>query len=169
MAATSPSTYSTVQVALHWTIAVLIAAQFLFAESMEQAWRAWRQGGEAAAAEAGGGTVHAVVGLAVLALAVLRVGIRLRRGAPPVPESHPAVVRLLAKLTHLALYVFLFLMPVSGATAWFGGIGGAAFVHVIAKNVLLAFVGLHVLGALAELFVFGGGSFQRIFGIAPLR
>lgn len=165
----SPRHYSTPQIALHWTIALLVGVQFITAGPMEEAWRAWKKGGEAVAGEAGGGTVHAVLGLTILVLAIVRLGIRLTRGAPPVPESHPAVLRVLAHLTHFALYAFLFLMPVSGAAAWFGGVDAAAFAHVIAKNFLLAFVALHVLGAFAELAVFHSGAFQRMLGVEPGR
>lgn len=163
----SPQHYSFPQIALHWTIAVLVALQFLFADRMEEAWRAWRESGDAA--QAGGGTIHAVIGLTILLLTTIRLGLRLKRGAPPVPENHPAVLRGLAYATHFALYAFLFFMPISGAAAWFGGIGQAAFAHAIAKNFLLAFVVLHVVGAFAELLVFRTGSFQRMLGTEPGR
>ena len=163
----SPQHYSLPQIALHWIIAVLVALQFLFADRMEEAWHAWRRSGDAA--EASGGTIHAVVGLTILLLAAIRLGIRLKRGAPPVPRSHPAVLRGLAYATHFALYAFLFFMPVSGAAAWFGGVEQAAFAHVIAKNFLLAFAVLHVVGAFAELLVFRTGSFQRMLGTEPGR
>lgn len=165
----SPRHYSAPQIALHWTIALLVGLQFIFAGSMEEAWRAWKEGSEVAAGEASGGTVHAVVGLTILALTLVRLGIRLTRGAPPVPESHPTILRVLAYLTHFALYAFLLFMPVSGAAAWFGGVDAAAFAHVIAKNFLLAFVAFHVLGALAELTVLHSNAFQRMLGVEPGR
>lgn len=148
--ADAPRLYTGSQIALHWIIAVLILCQYLFAESMEEAWRAWRR--EGVAEGSAGATAHMVFGLTILALAALRLFIRFKRGAPPVPAGHPLVMRLLANATHFTLYVLLFVLPLSGAAAWFGGIGGAALVHVLAKNVLLAFLGLHVLGAVGELF-----------------
>lgn len=162
-----PTAYSGAQVALHWMVAVLILCQYLFAESMEAAWRAWRRSG--AAEPSAGATVHMVFGLAVLALAVLRVAIRFRRGAPPVPADHPLVMRLLANATHLVLYALLFVMPLSGAAAWFGGVGGAALVHVLAKNVLLAFMGLHVLGAVGELLYSFSPSTRQMLTFGTIR
>lgn len=162
-----PTTYSRAQVALHWIIAVLILCQYLFSEPMEAAWRAWRRDG--AAEGSTGATLHVVFGLTVLALAVLRVAIRLRRGAPAVPPDHPLVMRLLANLTHLALYALLFVMPFTGAAAWFGGVSGAALAHVLAKNVLLGFVGLHVLGAVGELLYAYTPSTRQMLTFGMIR
>jgi cytochrome b561 len=157
------------QVVIHWVIAALILCQYLFAEAMEEAWRAWRQGGDAATEVSTGATLHMVFGLTVLALAVVRLGIRLARGAPPIPPSHPLPLRVLGYGTHLALYVFLFLMPVSGAAAWFGGVAQAAFTHVMAKNVLLAFLALHVLGAAAEVLYFRRPAARQMLSLGALR
>lgn len=159
--------YSGTQIALHWGIAVLILCQYLFSESMEEAWRAWRKTGEEVSST--GVTVHVVFGLAILALAVLRVAIRLRRGAPAVPPDHPLVMRGLAYATHFALYLLLFVMPLSGMAAWFGGIGGAALVHVLAKNVLLGFLALHVAGAVGELLYSFTPSTRQMLTFGTVR
>lgn len=162
-----PATYSGAQVALHWIVAVLILCQYLFAEPMEEAWRAWRREGVAGAST--GATLHMAFGLTVLALVILRVAIRFRRGAPAVPADHPLIMRLLANATHLVLYALVFLMPLSGAAAWFGGVGGAALVHVLAKNALLAFMGLHVLGAVGELLYAFTPSTRQMLTFGMIR
>lgn len=59
-------------------------------------------------------SLHKSFGITVLALAFLRVALRLKEAAPSLPQTIPAIERLLAKLGHLALYGFMFLMPVSG-------------------------------------------------------
>ena len=53
-----------------------------------------------------------------------------------------------ARATHLGLYALMILMPISGALAWFGGLGAAAGAHNVLKVALLALVVLHVVGAL---------------------
>jgi cytochrome b561 len=58
--------------------------------------------------------LHKSFGLTVLVLAFLRLALRLKSGAPPLPETIPGIERRLAKLGHWALYGFMFLMPVSG-------------------------------------------------------
>lgn len=58
--------------------------------------------------------LHKSFGLTLLALAVLRVVWRLYAGAPqPVPGTPPRQARM-AALIHLALYLLLFLVPLSG-------------------------------------------------------
>jgi cytochrome b561 len=59
-------------------------------------------------------SLHKSFGLTVLALVFLRLSLRFMSDAPPLPETIPAIERLMAKLGHIALYGFMFLMPVSG-------------------------------------------------------
>jgi cytochrome b561 len=44
----APAGYSRLQIALHWAVALLIAAQFLFHDGIAAAWRALVRGAEAA-------------------------------------------------------------------------------------------------------------------------
>ena len=46
-------------------------------------------------------TVHKPLGIAILALAALRLAVRLRLGAPPLPDDLPRIQALAAKLSHL--------------------------------------------------------------------
>jgi cytochrome b561 len=66
--------------------------------------------------------------------------------------EHPAL-RLLARITHLVIYALIFILPLSGAAAWFLQVPGAGLVHVVGKNVLLYVVLLHIAGALVQHFV----------------
>lgn len=80
--------YSLAQISLHWIIALLVLAQFLNDDAIGAAWRAIRRG----AAEVPGGvlvTAHVVAGIAILALVLWRLGLRLTRGAPPAPPTSP--------------------------------------------------------------------------------
>lgn len=54
----------------------------------------------------------------------------------------------------------------AGLVAWFGGVGQAAEVHGLMWNPLLALIGLHVIGALAQQFWFKSDVLKRIIGAA---
>jgi cytochrome b561 len=58
--------------------------------------------------------LHKTLGLAVLVLALLRLGVRLRTGAPPLPADLPEPMKLAAQLSHYALYALMILMPLIG-------------------------------------------------------
>ena len=143
----APAGYSRAQIRLHWIVALLIVPQFVFHDAMSAAWDAARRG----VAVTGIDPLvpaHVFGGLAILALVVWRLVLRARLGVPAAPEAEHPALKLVAKLTHGALYLLLILLPVSGAAAWFGGVEGAADGHAVMKTVLLALVVLHVLGAL---------------------
>ena len=96
--------------------------------------------------------LHVAFGIAILALAVLRVALRVRRGVPPPPRDERPALRALARATHLALYALILLMPATGGLAWFGGVEAMAEAHRAGKAAILVLVGLHILGALYHHF-----------------
>jgi cytochrome b561 len=57
---------------------------------------------------------HKTLGIAILLLAVIRTGVRLRAGTPPLPLDMPAPMRLAARLSHYALYALMIAMPLLG-------------------------------------------------------
>ncbi|NML76373.1 cytochrome B [Rhizobium sp. S-51] len=140
---THPTGYSGAQIALHWIVALLVAGQYIFKDSIASAWDAIRQGTDYAfdplipAHVAGGGLI--------LVFILWRLALRLTHGAPPPPENEPAPLKVLSHVAHWAFYVVLAIMSVSGALAWFADLTIAAQVHNIFKVVLLALVALHVL------------------------
>ena len=69
---------------------------------------------------------------------------------------------MLAKVVHLGLYALMFMMPISGSVAWFGGVEAAAFGHNVMKVMLLAFIALHFAGALYHQFVLRDGILTRM-------
>jgi cytochrome b561 len=154
--------YSFLQIALHWTIAALVLFQLLFHDGMEETWDALEDGERAAAADEAGAMLHIAVGASILVLALVRIVVRLTRGAPPVPPQHPLPLRLVASATHAALYGFLFLQPLAGAAAWFLGIEAAAEVHALGPYIIIPLVALHAAGALAEHFVFRTDVLKRM-------
>jgi len=157
--APTPTGYSRQQIALHWIVFALIAQQYLFKDAMSAAWDRITDG-----LEAGFDPLvlaHVAGGALVLVFAAWRLTLRTRRGVPP-PIEASRVQGILAKLTHVGLYALMILMPVSGAVAWFGGVGTAAQGHNVMKIALLALVALHVVGALYHQIVLRDGTLARM-------
>ncbi len=153
--------YSMAQITLHWAIVALIGVQLLFNDGVQQGFDDRMNG--TVSADGAWATLHIGVGLCVLVLATLRLGLRLTRGAPPPPMGNPAIVTWAGILAHLALYLLMFAMPLTGAIAWFGHREIAAELHELGRLLLIPLIGLHVLGALAEHFVFGQNTLLRMF------
>lgn len=57
---------------------------------------------------------HKWAGMAVLALVVVRILVRLAKGAPALPASMSPAARLVAHAGHLLLYVLMVAIPLSG-------------------------------------------------------
>ena len=74
------SGYSGLQIGLHWVIAVLIVSAWWTGDGARSALDAFEE-----TAVAPGFVPHVALGLAILALVVLRVIVRLTRGAPEAP------------------------------------------------------------------------------------
>jgi cytochrome b561 len=147
---TTPKGYTRLQIALHWIAALLIVQQYLFKDAISAAWEATTKGLESAFNPLV--LAHVAGGALVMLFALWRLSIKARRGAPAM-VGDSAMQRALAKLVHVGLYALMILMPVSGSVAWFGGVEVAAQGHNILKIALLAFVALHVVGALYHQFV----------------
>jgi cytochrome b561 len=101
--------YSTSQILIHWLTALFILSLFPMGLVMTRL---------------GPGPttnllyeLHKSFGLIVLCLALLRVAIRLLRGAPPVVDNIPRWQKAAAHASHLALYLLIFLVPLSGLAA----------------------------------------------------
>lgn len=154
----SPAGYSRAQIALHWIIALLIVAQYLFHENMKQAFQAIVKG----EADAGGFHPHAVTGLIILLLVIWRLVLRHRRGVPDQPAGVSALQELAAIWTHRILYALLILIPVSGMTAWNTGAQTAAAAHGTMFFMALAMILLHILVAAYHQWVLKDGLIRRM-------
>ncbi|QQA43014.1 cytochrome b [Pelagovum pacificum] len=148
------SGYSRQQIALHWAVVVLVGFQFVAHDGMEHAWRDGTTGL--------GAIAHVAVGLTVLVLMLVRLAIRLRRGAPPPPESDKSIFRIAADVTHWAFYALLMLIPLSGALAWFGGLEAPAEGHEVMGNLLLAVIALHAFAAVFHKHITGTRVLDRM-------
>jgi len=91
---------------IHWTSAVLIIGALGFGFYMAQLV-------EDAAARFELTQTHKSIGIAVLALTVARLCLRILSSAPK-PEPAAAAVLAAAKAAHVALYMLLVAMPMSG-------------------------------------------------------
>ena len=156
--AAHPAAYSRAQKALHWITAAVIVAQFVFHEAMAEAWDRIEDGLPAAFDPLV--MAHVAGGIAVLALALWRLGLRASRGAPA-PQGSP-LVQSAAHWGHIALYAVMIVMAVSGGAAWFGGIEPAAELHEALKPVLLLLVAGHVAAAIWHQVVLKDGTLARM-------
>jgi len=152
--------YSRTQIALHWAVAALVAAQYLLNDAIAAAWKAHVQGD-------GYGfdplvLAHVAGGALILVLVLWRIALRLTHGAPPLPKEEPAAFAVLARLAHLAFYGVLIALSVSGALAWFADVRPAASVHNVLKVVLLALIALHVLAVIFHQSVLKSGIMLRM-------
>ena len=57
---------------------------------------------------------HRTLGITILVLALIRLGVRARYGAPPLPLDLPEPMKLAAQLSHYALYALMIGMPLIG-------------------------------------------------------
>ena len=58
--------------------------------------------------------IHKPLGILILILALIRLVVRLRYGAPPLPLDLPEPMKLAAYLSHYALYALMIAMPLIG-------------------------------------------------------
>jgi cytochrome b561 len=72
-------------------------------------------------------SIHKPLGIAILALALIRLAVRLRYGTPSLPVDLPEPMKIAAKLSHYALYVLMIGMPLIG---W-GMLSAAAYPVVL--------------------------------------
>ncbi|MGR3722595.1 cytochrome b/b6 domain-containing protein [Abyssibius alkaniclasticus] len=142
-----PQNYARSQIILHWLILLLIAFNLIAPDGMNAMYRAARRGSTPSTTELFLGNLHIIVGITVLVLAVLRLVLRIRNGAPAAPAG-PRLQQLAGHVVHWGIYVLLFAVPLSGMSGWFAGISAAATGHVLLQNLLLGLVALHVAAAL---------------------
>jgi cytochrome b561 len=147
------SAYTRAQIIAHWLIVALVVLQWLTKNAMHVLWHAIT--GHETIAIAYGDQIrqalHMSSGLTILFLAVMLLFLRRRDGTPDLADM-PDWARTAALWTHRGFYVVLILTPIFGTGAA-AGIAAAAFVHIALTKLLLALVGLHLLGALWHLVI----------------
>ncbi|WFU11732.1 cytochrome b (plasmid) [Rhizobium sp. CB3090] len=157
------SNYSPLQRLLHWTIALLIFFNLLFPDDMNAWHRIVRNGGKPTPDDISAANIHAYVGIVILGLALVRLGIRFMQGVPEEATNEPALFRTAARLTHVALYVWIFAMPLSGIAAYYFGVEAIGSIHAgILKALLWALIIAHVAGALVHQFYWKTDVLRRM-------
>ncbi len=152
--------YSRIQIILHWAVVVLLAAQYLNSEAVGDAFESIAHSEAYSAGLLAG--LHVYGGIAVLVLALVRLGLRLVIGAPQPPEEEPDILKRIARWTHWGIYALLVLIPLVGIGVWFGGIEAAGELHEALGSLLLVLIGLHVAGALFHQFILGTNILARM-------
>jgi cytochrome b561 len=101
------SRYGFVAQSLHWLVAIGIVVQYFLAEAAEES--------DGSAANPFGPTsVHRALGMTMLALAVLRLAWRLVELPPERPATMKSYEIALARAVHIAFYILLFAVPLTG-------------------------------------------------------
>jgi cytochrome b561 len=158
--------YGAVAQALHWIVAALVVTQFVLA------WQA--DGLPLGLHKLALLARHKSFGMTVLMLAIVRLLWRLMHAPPPLPDAMSRLEKLAAQATHIAFYVLLFAMPLSGwlmssaknySVSWFGlftwpnliGKSAPAFdtlreVHDALSWALAGILVLHIMAALKHHF-----------------
>lgn len=77
--------------------------------------------------------IHKPLGIVILLLALIRVAVRLRYGAPQLPRAMPKSMKLAARLSHVIFYALMIVMPLLG---W-GMLSAASYPVVLVGDVHL--------------------------------
>ncbi|CAN5825997.1 cytochrome b [soil metagenome] len=132
--------------------------------------------------------IHKSLGIAILVLALIRLGVRLRYGTPALPVDMPAPMKLAAHLSHYAFYAVMIAMPLIGwgmlsASRYpivvFGGLHLPSILpqsdglrtllwnaHFYLAFLFFALILLHVAAALFHALVRRDGVFEAMASVA---
>lgn len=107
MSQNTDARYSSLTIALHWLMFVLMVGVYAFMELREL----FPKGSDLREAMK---SLHFMLGLTILLLVLPRIATRLLGHTPAILPEPPAWQQLMAKLAHLALYLFMLIMPILG-------------------------------------------------------
>ena len=183
MTSRPPLRFSAAQKWLHWGMALLIVILVSVGLTMTRL-------GEGQITNALY-ELHKSVGLIVLALALVRIGVRASHGVPPPEPDVPRWQRLAARASHYALYALVLLVPLAGWTATSSCCGpvklfwtmpltlpvpseeefskAAFWFHFALAFTLIGVVFVHILGALQHHFVRRDNTLIRMLPDRRLR
>lgn len=179
MTSSSPAArYTSVAIALHWAMALLILFMI---------WLGWNMDDNEARYQ-----LHKSVGITLLFLTVARIAWRLLNPPPPEPATLKPWEGKLSHLVHIAFYAMMVIIPLAGwllvsispfqiSTVLFGAVDwphlpftsglrqGNELLHGIVENihskgawVIIVLLGLHVAGALKHEFGGEEGVLKRM-------
>ena len=151
--------YSTLQITLHWLMAVLIAATWWLGDGMGRALRTRFQQDQTGFE---GNTWHVWLGTAVLLLVLIRMIVRRTQGAPAPVNDTPPLLHRAGIWGHRLLYLLMLLVPVMGALTWYFKIGALGDPHAVVANGLMIVALGHALVALYHHYVLKDGTLRRM-------
>jgi cytochrome b561 len=102
---TTHARFSPLQRALHWIMAICILSMLFIGVGMMSTVKPKYLTLV---------SIHKPLGIIILVLALIRLIVRLTRGAPPLPADMPEPMKLAAYLSHLAFYALMIVLPVLG-------------------------------------------------------
>lgn len=106
--------YTTVAIALHWVIAVMLVSMVFFGWWMEEL-RELAQAGEMSfGAVQAAYNWHKTAGITILILSLARLAWRLTHPVPPLPAGTPGWQAFAARFTHIAFYAVMIGAPIGG-------------------------------------------------------
>lgn len=163
MTSIAPTRYDRITIVLHWTTAVLVALLWVLGQTAD-----WFP--DHGLANVTMWSIHVVLGFALAAILVWRILWRTGPGRT-LPSADEGLLHVLAKATHLGLYLLLatvvalgivnafvrgysiyglFHLPELGARAWRRPVTQW---HGLAANITLALAGFHAAAALVHHYV----------------
>lgn len=173
---TEMTRYHPLLVALHWIMAAMVVASLFFGKVLLSTMS------NADPQKLQGLAGHMTVGLALGALLVLRLAVRLASAKPPHAETGSAFLDRVGIATHWIMYLLVALMVLSGlGTALSGGLfpivfGGSGeplpanlstlaprLAHGLISNLLVLLVLLHACAAFYHQFYLHDGLFRRMW------
>ena len=166
--------YAPIAIQLHWLTALLIIAAFALGLTVDNFPKAYT-----------GAIInlHALLGVAILVLTLVRLGWRLSHRPPELDAASGPVIRLASKAVHVLLYALMVLVPLIGFPTLFYRGRGLDFgllqiapflprtpeifrpltdVHEIAAFALIGLAIAHLLAALYHQFVLKDGLLSRM-------
>lgn len=153
---TERSSYSGLQIGLHWLVALLVSAAWFTGEGMGRALHQKLDGTDP------GFQIHVAIGLAVAATVVVRILTRVSSGTPgPLPEATGKEAQI-RHWGHLLLYVLMIVVPLGGIVTWFVGVEALGDVHALAGNVLFYVAGAHAAISLFHHYVKKDDTLRRM-------
>jgi len=176
--------YTATAIALHWLIALLLLGQFAFGLLLDDIPRGTPARGIYV-------NLHKSSGILIGLLILLRIGWRLMHTPPPLPATMPAWQRHAARLSHIALYLCMVMLPLSGYLASNFSKHGVKFfnlvhwqpwgpddkawyalfnqTHHVAALLLAVFVALHLLAVAKHMLIDRDGLLLRMWPARPTR
>lgn len=152
--------YSSIQIALHWTIALLVFFQLIFGESMTTVVDAAEEGIVPSPTDVTISFAHYWVGIAILCLVALRLLLRIVQGTPA-PAGVTTWMSYVAKAAHWLFYALLVAVPVTGLLAIYVS-GDFGDYHSLGKPIFIVLIALHAAGALFHQLFLKDGTLRRM-------